>query len=124
MKVLIIDDDIKIIEMVKLGLENDGMNVISASNGKDGVETAIKEKPDLILMDWMLPKMSGIDAIKILKNDKTVNDIPIFMLTARSQVSDVDKAFKSGADNYITKPFDPMKLGLVIKEKLKKLKRR
>ncbi len=123
MKVLIVDDDPNIIEMVKVNLEIEGFKVICAGNGKEGVEIAKRVKPDLILMDWMLPRMSGIDAVKLLKADPVSRSIPIFMLTARSQVNDIDQAFKAGADNYITKPFNPVKLALVLQRKLDKIKR-
>ncbi|MBU1076869.1 MAG: response regulator [Spirochaetes bacterium] len=123
MKVLVIDDDPNITEMVKVNLELDGITVISASNGKDGVELAKSQNPDLILMDWMLPKMSGIDAVKLLRGDPSVMNIPIFMLTARSQVNDIDMAFQAGADNYITKPFNPVKLAELLQNKLNKINR-
>ena len=123
MKVLVVDDDSNISEMIKVNLEIEGFEVICADNGKEGVEIAKRVKPDLILMDWMLPKMSGIDAVKLLKADPVSRSIPIFMLTARSQVNDIDQAFKAGADNYITKPFNPVKLALVLQRKLDKIKR-
>lgn len=122
MKILVVDDDPNIIEMVKVNLELEGFKIITADNGKDGVLLAKTEKPDLILMDWMLPRMSGVDAIKLLKNDPVSKNIPVFMLTARSQVNDIDNAFKAGADNYITKPFNPVKLAAILKNKLEKLK--
>ncbi|MBN1899621.1 MAG: response regulator [Spirochaetes bacterium] len=123
MKVLVIDDDPNIIEMVKVNLELDGIKVISAANGKDGLEMAKTHKPDLILMDWMLPKMSGIDAVKLIRKDPSIKDIPIFMLTARSQVTDIDQAFKVGADSYITKPFNPVNLASLLQSKLSKIER-
>ncbi len=123
MKVLVVDDDSNIIEMIKVNLEIEGFEVICADNGKEGVEIAKRVKPDLILMDWMLPKMSGIDAVKLLKADTVSKNIPIFMLTARSQVNDIDLAFKAGADNYITKPFNPVRLPSLLLSKLEKIKK-
>ena len=123
MQILVVDDDPNIIEMVKVNLEIEGFKVIYADNGKEGIEIAKRAKPDLILMDWMLPSMSGIDAVKLLKADPVSKDIPIFMLTARSQVNDIDQAFKAGADNYITKPFNPVELASVLQSKLNKIQR-
>ncbi len=124
MKVLIVDDDVNIVQMVQINLQIDGMKVVTAHNGEDGVDVAKKMMPDLILMDWMMPQMTGPEAVKVLKNNKATKNIPIFMLTAKSQVADVDKAFKAGADNYITKPFDPVQLAKIIMNKMKKIRKR
>ena len=123
MKVLIVDDDVNIVQIVKVNLEMDGMKVVTASNGQEGVNAARKEHPNLILMDWMMPEMTGTEATKILKKDKHTKNIPVFMLTARTQVPDVNKAFAAGADNYITKPFDPIRLSSLLTIKLKKYKK-
>ena len=123
MEILVIDDDQNIVEMVKVNLEIDGVRVVTANNGKKGIELAEKELPDLILMDWMMPGMSGIEAVKVIRKNKRLKKIPVFMLTAKSQINDADEALRAGADNYITKPFDPVDLYKVLKMKLKKIRR-
>lgn len=109
-KILIVDDEENIVEMLKLRLESAGFEVITASDGHEGLERARSERPDLILMDVMMPKMDGYQACRMLKFDDQFKDIPIIMLTARAQESDVKTGKDTGADAYITKPFDQKEL--------------
>jgi len=119
MKILVVDDDQNIRRLLNFNLSAAGHQVIVATNGKEGVEKAIKEKPDLILLDIMMPVMNGYEACKTLKEQDTTKDIPVFMLSAKSQMMDLDDAFNVGADDYITKPFDIEKLDYSINYKLK-----
>ena len=123
MRILVVDDDMHIVEMVKVNLELDGAVVATASNGAEGIKKAESFKPDVILMDWMMPKMDGVEAVKHIRKNPKLKKLPVFMLTAKTQMDDVDEAFKAGADNYITKPFDPISLLDIIKKKMRKVRR-
>ncbi len=104
-KVLVIDDEKHIVELLKFNLENVNYEVHSSYDGLDGF-TKIKEiSPDLILLDWMLPNISGIELLKKIRKDKDLKNIPIIMLTAKNVENDKIEGLDAGADDYITKPF-------------------
>lgn len=105
-KILIIDDEVDLVETIRFPLELDGYQVLAASNGEEGLHLARKEKPDLIILDLMLPKIDGYKICRFLKFDEKYKHIPIIMLTARSQEKDRLLGQETGADEYITKPFD------------------
>lgn len=105
-KILIIDDELDLIETIRFPLELEGYQVLVAHNGEDGLNLARKENPDLILLDLMLPKLDGYKVCRFLKFDERYKHIPILMLTARSQEKDRLLGKETGADEYITKPFD------------------
>jgi len=105
-KVLIVDDEQDIVESLKFVLENEGYDCYTAYNGDDGLKSAKEIVPDLILLDIMMPKMNGYKISRLLKFDKKYKDIPIIMLTARSQEEDKLIGEETGANEYITKPFD------------------
>ncbi len=119
-KILLVEDEKVLIETVTLRLEAFGYEVISAYDGFEGLEKAKKEKPDLIILDLMLPKMDGYKVCGLLKADTRYNKIPIIMFTARAQESDKKMGQDVGADAYITKPFEPQLLLEKIRELLKK----
>jgi len=103
MNILIIEDEPGIYEFLKEGLEEEGYGITIASDGEQGIEKFHQSKPDLILLDWMLPKMNGIDVcMEIRKQDK---ETPILFLTAKDTVSDTIKGLRAGAVDYIKKPF-------------------
>ena len=104
-KILLVEDEKVLIETVTLRLEANGYEVIPAYDGFEGLEKAKKEKPDLIILDLMLPKMDGYKVCGLLKADTRYNKIPIIMFTARAQESDKKMGKEVGADAYITKPF-------------------
>ena len=104
--ILIIEDEKEIAENIAVRLEVEHYGVLQAYDGKMGVDVARKEKPDLILLDVMLPKIDGFEVCRIVKNDQQTNSTPIIMLTSLSAVGDVEKAFAAGADDYLTKPFE------------------
>ncbi|MCD6234017.1 MAG: response regulator [Candidatus Marinimicrobia bacterium] len=122
MKILVVDDEENIRKLVHYNLILDGYDVIMAVDGKEGLEKAIQEKPDLILLDIMMPEMDGLEVCSRLKKNPETRDIPIFMLSAKGQMQDLEDAFEVGADNYITKPFDVDKLSEIIQFKLNKMK--
>lgn len=109
-KILIVEDDRDIAEMVEYNLIEEGYETISAFNGEDGVRLAKKERPDLIILDIMLPIIDGFEVCRILKKEQITSDIPVVILSAKSQETDKVVGLELGADDYITKPFSPREL--------------
>jgi len=109
-RILIIEDEAAIREMVGYSLMKDGYACREAADAEQARAILNEEKPDLILLDWMLPGMSGIDYLRRLRNDSGTRDIPIIMLTARGEEADMVRGLDTGADDYITKPFSTREL--------------
>lgn len=109
-KILIIEDDRDIVEMLEYNLQEEGYETVSALNGEQGIMLASKERPDLIILDIMLPVMDGFEVCRTLKNDDNVAHIPIIILSAKSQETDKVVGLELGADDYVTKPFSPREL--------------
>lgn len=105
-KILIVDDEIDIVDTLKFVLESSGYTCYCAYNGEDGLKMAKEIMPDLMILDVMMPKMNGFKISRLLKYDAKYRDIPILMLTARSQESDKALGEETGANEYITKPFE------------------
>ena len=105
-KILVVDDEVDLVETIRFPLEMDGFNVLVSYNGEDALNQARKEKPDLIILDLMLPKLDGYKVCRLLKFDERYKDIPILMLTAKTQEKDKLLGKETGANEYITKPFD------------------
>jgi len=118
-RVLIVDDEPDIVESVKFSLELENIECLEAYDGEEALLKAKKEKPDLIILDIMLPKLNGYKIARLLKFDREYKDIPIIMLTARTQEKDVKLGEETGADKYITKPFDMDMLVNTVQEYLK-----
>jgi two-component system OmpR family response regulator len=106
-KILVVDDEKQIVEIIKAYLERDGYKVITAHDGQAALETARRELPGLIILDLMLPEVSGWDVCRALRKD---SEVPIIMLTARDDTTDKIVGLELGADDYVTKPFDPKEL--------------
>jgi len=104
-KILVVDDEPNIVKTVKSRLKANGYDVVTAYDGEEGLDKAYKEKPDLIILDLMLPKLHGHDVYKRLKADSEYKDTPIVMLTASGELSDIKTGMEIGADGYVTKPF-------------------
>ena len=119
--ILVVDDDSEFQELVEYNLRLAGFEVLQALNGPDGLEMARKEKPEVILLDTTMPEMDGLEVLSELKHDDRTEKIPVFMLTGKTMVGDIERAFEVGADDYITKPVKLMELGKIIKGKLKKI---
>ena len=98
-----VEDDIGLATVYKNRLESEGFSVVHVNNGEDALSTAVKERPDLIILDVMMPKISGFDVLDILHNTKETMNIKVIMLTALSQPKDIEKAKKLGADDYLVK---------------------
>jgi len=109
-KILIVEDEKDIVKMLEYNLKKEGYVTLSARNGEDAVKIVNKEYPDLILLDLMLPGISGLEVCKTLKAESKTASIPIIMLTARSQETDKIVGLELGADDYVTKPFSPKEL--------------
>lgn len=118
-KILIVDDEKDLVETVSFRLQSAGYDVIKAYDGQEGLDKARKEKPDIIILDLMLPKMDGYKVCAMLKRDQKYKNIPILMFTARAQESDEKLGLEVGADAYVTKPFESQALLAKIKELLK-----
>jgi DNA-binding response OmpR family regulator len=117
---LVVEDEEHIRRVLEYNLRLDGFEVYQAGDGPRAIELAKELQPDVILLDWMMPDMDGLEVLSKLKQDKTTENIPVFMLTAKGMMADVGRALCEGADDYITKPFDPMQLGKNIRKKLEK----
>ena len=123
MKVLVIDDDIAARMVVEIRLSREGKHkVLTAPNGRKGLEIALREKLDCILLDIMMPKMNGFEVLNKLKKNPETSSIPVFMLTAKKDVDDFEVALRLGAEGYLTKPLDKVNLSEYLKTRLEKLK--
>jgi two-component system phosphate regulon response regulator PhoB len=105
--ILVADDDMDIRDLVAFKLEQAGFDVTAVDNGLAALTAARLEPPDLVVLDVMMPGMSGIDVCRELRNDRSTSGLPIILLTARAQEGDVEVGFGAGADDYIVKPFSP-----------------
>ncbi|MFK0571018.1 phosphate regulon transcriptional regulator PhoB [Endozoicomonas sp.] len=118
--ILIVDDEAPIREMVAMVLEMAGYQCIEAANAKQAHSLVIDNRPDLILLDWMLPDISGIELARRLKRDQLTEEIPIIMLTAKGEEDHKIQGLETGADDYITKPFSPRELAARLKAVLRR----
>ncbi len=118
----LIEDEKNIVELIKFNLEKEGFHVLSASRGIEGLEQIQKLKPDLLILDLMLPEIDGLEICKILKQNPRTWAIPIIMLTAKSQEADRIVGLELGADDYVAKPFSPRELAARVKAVLRRTK--
>lgn len=121
-KILIVEDEIDIAELIGFNLERNQFQVELAHDGVEGLEKAYAAKPDLIVLDVMMPRMDGYSVFKELRNDQRTKNIPVLMLTAKAQVEDRIHGLEQGVDDYLTKPFSPKELVLRVKSILKRTK--
>jgi DNA-binding response OmpR family regulator len=108
--VLVVDDDPVIQKLLKVNFEMEGYAVITAGDGAEGLDAARASAPDVVILDIMMPKMNGLEVLTALKQDKNTESIPVILLSAKAQSSDVQAGLDRGADAYVTKPFDPLEL--------------
>jgi len=118
-RILIVDDYPHFVELLKFRLEAAGYEVMVAFDGHEALAVTRRERPDLIILDIMLPKLNGYKVCRFLKFDQKYKDIPIIMLTSRAKKSDEELGKQTGADEYIYKPYDPVQLLDTIKKYLK-----
>jgi two-component system alkaline phosphatase synthesis response regulator PhoP/two-component system response regulator VicR len=114
-KILVVDDERHIVRLVQVNLERSGYQVVAAFDGKEALKKVSSEKPDLVVLDVMMPYMDGFQVLKQMKADAATKDIPVIMLTAKAQDADVFRGWASGVDMYLTKPFNPLELITFVK---------
>jgi len=117
LKILVIDDEEGVLTLLKFRLGKFGHEVITSNNGPEGIRKARMFEPDLILLDLVMPVMSGFRVCELLKSYKKTKDIPIFIFTALDRLEDVERAFEKGADDYIVKPFEVVTINNTIENK-------
>ncbi len=118
MKVLLVDDDLDIQFVARLALKRAGFTVSVAASGAEALESVQRDRPDVILLDWMMPDMDGPEACRRLKQSPDTSGIPVIFVTARSQQAEIGRGIALGAAGYIVKPFDALSLGDEIRKLL------
>jgi DNA-binding response OmpR family regulator len=108
--VLVVDDDPVILKLLEVNFEMEGFTVLTAKDGVEGVTRARKDRPDLVISDIMMPHKSGIELVQDLKQDPETEAIPVILLSAKAQTADQREGLDAGADDYVTKPFEPLEL--------------
>lgn len=119
-KILVVDDEPDALELIAFNLKNAGLEVLTAENGDQALRLARAQRPDLILLDLMLPEVDGLEVCKILRRDAATSAIPIIMVTAKAAEMDRVLGLELGADDYVTKPFSPRELVLRVKNLLRR----
>ena len=109
-RILVVDDEIYIVHILDFSLGMEGYEVVTALDGEQALEKVAQQKPDLIVLDIMMPKLDGYETCKALKSKPETKDIPVILLSAKGRNVDQKTGFEVGADDYITKPFSPRKL--------------
>src|SRR5438270_3712183 len=120
-KILAVDDERHIVRLVEVNLARAGYQVVTAFDGREALQKVEAEKPDLVVLDVMMPFMDGFEVLRNLKANPETADIPVIMLTAKAQDADVFRGWQSGVDCYLTKPFNPMELLTFVKRIFKSL---
>ena len=115
LKVLVCDDERHIVRLIQVNLERQGYIVVTAFDGKEGLEKIRSEKPNLVVLDVMMPYMDGFEVLKTIRREPETENLPVIMLTAKAQDKDVFEGYHYGADMYLTKPFNPMELVTFVK---------
>ncbi len=109
-RILVVDDEVYIVHILDFSLGMEGYEVVTALDGEQALEKVAQQKPDLIVLDIMMPKLDGYETCKALKSREETKDIPVILLSAKGRNVDQKTGFEVGADDYITKPFSPRKL--------------
>ncbi len=118
--ILVVDDEKDLLDLIEYNLRKEGFEVLKAENGEQGIEIAKKHQPDLVLLDVMMPKMDGLQAVEIMRQDESLKRMPIIFLTARSDEKTEVEGLNKGGDDYITKPISTTKLISRIKAVLRR----
>jgi CheY-like chemotaxis protein len=109
-KILLVDDSKTSLFMERMVLRDEDVEIVTAGDGLDALDKAASERPDLILMDVVMPRMDGIQALRTLRSRRETRDIPVIMVTTRGEGPNVEMAFAAGCSDYVTKPIDPLEL--------------
>ena len=118
-KILLVDDSSTVLLMEKMLLANEGYELTTASNGREAIKKALTEKPDLILLDVVMPDIGGFEACKQIRAESSTRAIPIIMVTTRSEATNVQTGFESGCNDYVTKPINGVELVTKVKKHIK-----
>ena len=109
-RVLVVDDEIGIVRLIQVNLERQGYQVETAGNGAEALAKIRRERPNLLVLDVMMPEMNGFELLTSIRSDPALADLPVIMLTAKAQDADIFKGYQLQADMYLTKPFNPAEL--------------
>jgi len=110
LSVLVVDDDPVILRLLQVNFELEGIRVVTAIDGDEGLKMARSDPPDLVISDIMMPKVNGLELLAALRSSPDTAAMPVILLSAKAQVADVQRGLELGADDYVTKPFDPLEL--------------
>lgn len=119
---LVVEDELALVELVRYNLEKDGYEVDIARDGEDAILMVEERQPDIIVLDWMLPKLAGIEVCRRLRSKSTTRNVPIIMLTAKTEEADRIRGLDTGADDYMTKPFSMVELTARIRAVLRRIR--
>jgi two-component system alkaline phosphatase synthesis response regulator PhoP/two-component system response regulator VicR len=117
-KVLVVDDQPHIVRLIQVNLEKEGLQVSTASDGVEGLEKIHEERPDLVILDVIMPRKDGFQVLRDIKGDEALADIPVIMLTVKTHNADIVEGLKEGAELYLPKPFHPKELVSLVKRVL------
>jgi CheY-like chemotaxis protein len=117
-KILVADDEPPVVQIIRANLELEGYQVVTAYDGVQALEKAKAEHPDLLILDIMMPRMDGFDVLDALKKDANTENIPVVMLTALNEIEHMDQAARKGSYCYLTKPFEPLELLMIVRRLL------
>ena len=109
-RILVVEDDVNILRQIEFNLQTNGFAVETATNGADALRAMMTNRPELLITDIMMPEMDGYELVAALRADDNLADLPVIMLTAKTQDADVTEGYNSGTDLYLTKPFNPAEL--------------
>ena len=121
-RILLVEDDANLVELVTYNLEKEGFDVATTGDGEDALVLAAEHRPDLVILDWMIANLSGIEVCRRLRRSPATASLPIVMLTARAEEADRIRGLETGADDYITKPFSPRELVARVRAVLRRLR--
>ncbi len=121
-RILLVEDDAHLVELVRYNLDKEGFDVVSTPDGEEAMQLATEEQPDLVILDWMIASLSGIEVCRRLRRAPETAGLPIIMLTARAEEGDRVRGLETGADDYVTKPFSPKELVARVRALLRRLR--